>query len=1272
MSMRDNSSFVPEKDLILSTEIEQKGHLRWGSSYVGGTIKAYFVPSVRFGREIVELIQRADIDHISTTFDYISSLNRCGIGDFIRERDEYGKYDLNYRNIESAVTGKEQFDCMVIPACAGWGMMSAKARMAILNRVKEGAGLVLVQPFDGEGYGDVSELDELSPLKALYKGGFLDTEKRNPELDKMKTGKWISKEHYINRGIPFDLIPFDEVGYFPYKATADAQVIIQSESGDPIVAVKEYGKGRVVVLAYYRRDILPQHAEYIGWDDVDDSLTANWHGGFDSTTYNYLEYFYSFFNRAMIWASGKTPTHSIASALVDNAGKLEVKIQSDDQSQALREIFAVRYEIFDMYDNKVSSDGVHYLSKEEITMPKFFEYGGRYRIHVYLEIREGSEYKVCDWTTIIVDNPQTADITNLRYSPENLNYNDKLSVTIDKAVDAESKYKTTVVVSLFDAFDRVIDICKEEIFTTTNQVNCELIADTKQAIYVKVQADLLVSGHLVKRITSGEIMVVPGTRQIQDFEMLICLQNRGHGDLLKLERDRLIEMGSTGLYLGDNKIQTRTEAEGFCISWYHRHDYRAMKEKYIITGDKKYLERHLCMNAQDFHDVNKANIDRVIPPIVKYGAIGYVVNDEGSLTCYSDESDICYCNSCIHKMRVWLHNEYESLDKLNESWDRHFAYWDEVVPDTFYEAKKRNIFTAWIDHRRFMNVTITNGYKMIKEMIQVYDPEANMNIAGTQPATPYTAYDYYSIHQHVSAFRTYMTGGQIEMHRSFMNPGTVLGVWFGYGQRYSFLSHKAWAVLFHNVKMANIFWEYCCINPDFTFSKSAMDLAEVFNEIRREGFGKLLLYAAKRDHLNIAVHYSLSSQYACYTEGHYQKYEDNRVGWYEILEDLGYQYNVIDTKQIETGELASKGFKVLILPYAIALSPEETANIREFVRGGGFLVGDIRTGLLDHHGKISDDGSLDVVFGIKHYMNIKWESLLSHEHEPVEGFSYFDNTKVNPDIFNGEFAIRTTTAEAAYVDTFSLLCPQVTVNEYGKGKAIFLNFPLNDYHTMKKDGLSTATYETIKNVMGLANIESFASVQDAKGNHPTGMESVYYEDGKAKYLGVQRELSSRVTKRSDGVMYGEEGSVLLPPEPITIILKKESHVYDIRKRKYLGFTDLINDEIEDSGSNLYAILPYQICGVNVVMPEKVELGTKLNIAVKLDSDKPVGAYNNVIAVNAYSPSGKYSVIFSENIIISGNELSHKVDIAYNEEPGDWIFTFKDVASGIEVAKTLTI
>jgi hypothetical protein len=122
----------------------------------------------------------------------------------------------------------------------------------------------------------------------------------------------------------------------------------------------------------------------------------------------------------------------------------------------------------------------------------------------------------------------------------------------------------------------------------------------------------------------------------------------------------------------------------------------------------------------------------------------------------------------------------------------------------------------------------------------------------------------------------------------------------------------------------------------------------------------------------------------------------------------------------------------------------------------------------------------------------------------------------------------------------------------------------------------------------------------------------------------------------------------------------------------LGFTNIIKDEVEDSSSNLYAILPYQVRGLNIVMPKKVEPGTKLNVGIKLDCDKPVGFYNNVIAINAYSPSGKYSVIFSENIVIKGNELNHEINIAYNEEPGDWTFTFKDVASGVEESRILTI
>ena len=92
-------------------------------------------------------------------------------------------------------------------------------------------------------------------------------------------------------GIPFEALPFPALRHFRYELAPDVQALVTGADGCPVVAVKQYGRGRVVGLAYYADNIWP-------------ALKAKrW-----ETNENFWEYLCSLLMRSLIWASGKEPT----------------------------------------------------------------------------------------------------------------------------------------------------------------------------------------------------------------------------------------------------------------------------------------------------------------------------------------------------------------------------------------------------------------------------------------------------------------------------------------------------------------------------------------------------------------------------------------------------------------------------------------------------------------------------------------------------------------------------------------------------------------------------------------------------------------------------------------------------------------------------------------------------------------------------------------------------------------------------------------------------
>lgn len=70
-----------------------------------------------------------------------------------------------------------------------------------------------------------------------------------------------------------------------------------------------------------------------------------------------------------------------------------------------------------------------------------------------------------------------------------------------------------------------------------------------------------------------------------------------------------------------------------------------------------------------------------------------------------------------------------------------------------------------------------------------------------------------------------------------------------------------------------------------------------------------------------------------------------RGAWAKALEKQGVQFRFLASPQIESGELDK--YRVLILPYSIALSDAEAKAIERFIERGGTVYADDQTGRMD-------------------------------------------------------------------------------------------------------------------------------------------------------------------------------------------------------------------------------------------------------------------------------------------------------------------------------------
>ena len=98
------------------------------------------------------------------------------------------------------------------------------------------------------------------------------------------------------------------------------------------------------------------------------------------------------------------------------------------------------------------------------------------------------------------------------------------------------------------------------------------------------------------------------------------------------------------------------------------------------TGDKKYLTREVTLESPAFEAGLRAQLDKSLRPLAPLKPMACYLADESSLTFYADAFDVDWAPESLAGLRLWLRDEYKSLDALNASWGTSFHDWETVVP----------------------------------------------------------------------------------------------------------------------------------------------------------------------------------------------------------------------------------------------------------------------------------------------------------------------------------------------------------------------------------------------------------------------------------------------------------------------------------------------------------------------------------------------------------------------------------------------------------------
>lgn len=608
--------------------------------------------------------------------------------------------------------------------------------------------------------------------------------------------------------------------------------------------------------------------------------------------------------------------------------------------------------------------------------------------------------------------------------------------------------------------------------------------------------------------------------------------------------------------------------------------------------------------------------------------------DEQSVIGRIPVFDYDFSPVALKEFRQWLLKEYGTLEALNAEWKTSFHAWDDVVPSTTGEAQASRNFASWSDHRTFMDYSYANFFDMLQRAAREECPGAITGLSGTQPPSAYNGCDwtrFAGIFGFVQPY--YGSYGQPEIH-PMLNPSAIRAPWCtGYGTS-SRRGESVWEALLRGDNGVSFFSPASFLNPDFTYTRSALSDMPAVKTIQQTGLGKLIMGGNKLTYDPIAV---LHSQRAIHgATAINREWWHSHKGWFQALYALGFAPRLISCAQLDNGELTVQKFKVCVLPMTCAVSRQEADLLRKYVEAGGVLIADHHTGIFDGHCGTSVPGMLDQLFGIEHTAFNK-EGPTAGEVKLVKdaavdldlsAFSY------KTSLAEGDLAVRSGRAMGQVNGAPCLIC-----NTVGAGRTCYLNLDMGEHTT----GRTVAVSDFHRDLA--AALLAWTGVQPAVQAEPMLKDGRIYAHAEAgaRYLGYVRPRTEQEVR--------------------TLAVAEPRHVYDCQDGTYFGFTRRFAANPADRAADLFALLPYKVTGLSLAPAQAARQGQRCPVAVALRTEggTPV---RHVVHVTVLQPNGTEAACYSVNLVLAGGQGALEIPFALNDSPGAWTLKARDAATGV--------
>jgi glycosyl hydrolase family 42 (putative beta-galactosidase) len=397
-----------------------------------------------------------------------------------------------------------------------------------------------------------------------------------------------------------------------------------------------------------------------------------------------------------------------------------------------------------------------------------------------------------------------------------------------------------------------------------------------------------------------------------------------------------------------------------------------------------------------------------------------------------------------------------------------------------------------------------------------------------------------------------------------------------------------------------------------------------------------------------------------------------RNAWTKLIEDLCLQYEFVGGRQIEEGRLNRNEYRVLIMPQSLAVSPREVEQIRQFVHDGGVLIADYRAATMNEHGHDLGRGQLDDVFGIAH---VKAQA----KGPAATGLEDYASVRLQGkklDLTIGDETIGTTTGKPL---AQSGRVPLIVVNDFGQGKAVFLNVEVVRYpYDRLRPNSPTSLPEVMEQVFGLARIEPQVRVLDATGNRLPGTEVVRFANGVYELVAVFRNpqfddggWGDLPTNPERGWAGPIDNSLLEKEAQATITWPAAMSTYDLRGKRDLGNTAKVQMALDPWSPLVLTRAPKAVPALLVETPADAQPRSPVVVTLRNEAPLPGGTFR-IVRLEFVTPQGQPDELYTRNVRVESTPHLERYHLAYNDPKGLWQVNAYDLITGRAAQAAFTL